>query len=617
VPCSPRRAPSVAAHPFHAGQRRRAARGKTCMLVARVGAGGAGHAVGAGPGLPRRPAVGPPLACRRAGPRTRDRVAAVLPARAAHGWGAAGGRAAGQRVGAAQVRAQPGAAARPARHPPRHPARHEGPARPHTGRLSLSGPPPSFPPFCHPRFVLSGEPSGGNGRKARAPGPETPPVATWDRIEALATARAAEGPAQRALPPQPGAGALNRAPAGALCRGCGCGLPTASSSRWQHAWRCCRVRGRRAAGSATCRRSCCPASATALRTSSRPTRTLPRRSPCGAPARTSMRAPRAAQRSGQPAARCRRARRQALAPPCPHGSRPAAAPPRRAAPARCPATRAALAARRLKLHKGWWSAKEPAAQVTIVTGLNPSRLKQLGSQCRSWRGPISAAVYVVLLHPNKDQPLPAAQQKRLDDAAAQVEAFHKRCARGPAGRGHAAGGRPGGRAPTARASAWARARPRPRPPHGAMRRTAMQLPLTPPPAAAPMRHAPPQHGGDAGHVPAGRAAAVRGGARPRHGGHAANQHHAQLRTAAGGAAAPPRRRASAPGRRCAACTAAAAAAAATRGRRRRRHANLLQRRVHAAPLPPLLQARTELVSMVDVDLLVSNSLFEWVQSADK
>ena len=78
------------------------------------------------------------------------------------------------------------------------------------------------------------------------------------------------------------------------------------------------------------------------------------------------------------------------------------------------------------MFKAWWSAKEPAAQITVVTGLNPSRLNQLESQCRSWRGPISAAVYVVVLHPDNDQPLPDAQQKRLDDAAAQVEAFHER-----------------------------------------------------------------------------------------------------------------------------------------------------------------------------------------------
>jgi hypothetical protein len=108
------------------------------------------------------------------------------------------------------------------------------------------------------------------------------------------------------------------------------------------------------------------------------------------------------------------ARERTAAPRARIGATNPLAPPRTTPPAR------------LKLHKGWWSAKEPAAQVTVVTGLNPSRLNQLEAQCKRWRGPLSAAVYQVTLNANKDQPLPADQKQKLDDAAAEIDDFHAR-----------------------------------------------------------------------------------------------------------------------------------------------------------------------------------------------
>lgn len=61
-----------------------------------------------------------------------------------------------------------------------------------------------------------------------------------------------------------------------------------------------------------------------------------------------------------------------------------------------------------------------------MTGLNPSRLDQLESQCRSWRGPISAAVYQVLQNKDSKEGLTADNKKQLAEAEAQVAAFHKR-----------------------------------------------------------------------------------------------------------------------------------------------------------------------------------------------
>jgi hypothetical protein len=80
----------------------------------------------------------------------------------------------------------------------------------------------------------------------------------------------------------------------------------------------------------------------------------------------------------------------------------------------------------MKLERLFWSKKPPAVGVTIVTGLNPSRLNQLESQCRSFHGPISAAVYVNIHNPDKLPELGPAQRKQLTDAADEIQRFHDR-----------------------------------------------------------------------------------------------------------------------------------------------------------------------------------------------
>lgn len=82
--------------------------------------------------------------------------------------------------------------------------------------------------------------------------------------------------------------------------------------------------------------------------------------------------------------------------------------------------------RRMKLHHAWWSQKDPVVKVTIVTGLNPSRVNQLETQCNSYKGPISAAVYVVLHNPDTTAGLTAEHKKQLKDAKQLLGDFHKR-----------------------------------------------------------------------------------------------------------------------------------------------------------------------------------------------
>lgn len=81
---------------------------------------------------------------------------------------------------------------------------------------------------------------------------------------------------------------------------------------------------------------------------------------------------------------------------------------------------------RLTLHKAWASSAEPAVPVTVVTGLNPSRLQQLETQCKSWGGPVSAAVYVVLLNQGSSKELKEANQATLAEAQAEIDTFHAR-----------------------------------------------------------------------------------------------------------------------------------------------------------------------------------------------
>jgi len=82
---------------------------------------------------------------------------------------------------------------------------------------------------------------------------------------------------------------------------------------------------------------------------------------------------------------------------------------------------------RMKLHKALVVLpQQPAVKVTIVTGLNPSRVNQLESQCKSYKGPISASVYVVLHNPNKEPALTDEHKQQLEEAAKVLDFFHTR-----------------------------------------------------------------------------------------------------------------------------------------------------------------------------------------------
>jgi hypothetical protein len=77
----------------------------------------------------------------------------------------------------------------------------------------------------------------------------------------------------------------------------------------------------------------------------------------------------------------------------------------------------------LRLRKAWWSEKPARVPLTVTTGLTSSRLEQLAHQCASWRGPLSAAVYLVVKGDGKGGVGPEGE-KALADAADAVATFH-------------------------------------------------------------------------------------------------------------------------------------------------------------------------------------------------
>mmetsp|Transcript_23209 Transcript_23209/g.50938 ORF Transcript_23209/g.50938 Transcript_23209/m.50938 type:complete len:525 (-) Transcript_23209:908-2482(-) len=70
----------------------------------------------------------------------------------------------------------------------------------------------------------------------------------------------------------------------------------------------------------------------------------------------------------------------------------------------------------------WWSGKQRNVPVTLVTQSSVDRLPQLYSQCRSWKGPLSAVVYLGLQQEHAD-PLTEENLSLIKRAATHVTDF--------------------------------------------------------------------------------------------------------------------------------------------------------------------------------------------------
>mmetsp|Transcript_21809 Transcript_21809/g.37226 ORF Transcript_21809/g.37226 Transcript_21809/m.37226 type:complete len:431 (-) Transcript_21809:13-1305(-) len=82
----------------------------------------------------------------------------------------------------------------------------------------------------------------------------------------------------------------------------------------------------------------------------------------------------------------------------------------------------------LVLHELWWSKRPRRFDVTVVTQLSIDRIPALFNQCTTYLGPMSAAVYLPLVHP-LDQPrgtLSSAHEAQLEDQAAQMTTMFKK-----------------------------------------------------------------------------------------------------------------------------------------------------------------------------------------------
>lgn len=70
----------------------------------------------------------------------------------------------------------------------------------------------------------------------------------------------------------------------------------------------------------------------------------------------------------------------------------------------------------------WWSSKQRPVPVTVITQATVDRLPQLYSQCKSWRGPLSAVLYIGF-YQDSIGGLTAANSELLKKASSAVSGF--------------------------------------------------------------------------------------------------------------------------------------------------------------------------------------------------
>ena len=78
----------------------------------------------------------------------------------------------------------------------------------------------------------------------------------------------------------------------------------------------------------------------------------------------------------------------------------------------------------LSATKVWWSVKPPGVPITLVTQLSADRLQQLQAQCRTWGGPVAAALYLPLLA-GADGQLTDKSQQALASAQGDIDTFFR------------------------------------------------------------------------------------------------------------------------------------------------------------------------------------------------
>eukprot|EP00877_Chromochloris_zofingiensis_P009647 jgi/Chrzof1/4936/Cz15g05070.t1 len=82
---------------------------------------------------------------------------------------------------------------------------------------------------------------------------------------------------------------------------------------------------------------------------------------------------------------------------------------------------------RMKVHKIWSSCRPAAANLTVVTAVTLSRLNQLQAQCKSWKGPLSAALWLPLMQEESDwMAVTDSGMESIDFVDRMLDDFHDR-----------------------------------------------------------------------------------------------------------------------------------------------------------------------------------------------